>query len=105
MKYLSLIKGLLLTVSIMASSSAWSQTYCGGPGGIPISNGPMAGLCSDGSPPRSGNGGGGGGGSGGYVPPKVVYLPTSYGAVAWNDKTNTFGYSSKQASKQASSLG
>ena len=42
------------------------------------------------------------GGNGGYVPPTVIHLPTSYGAVALDLKTNTYGYSSKQASEQAS---
>ncbi len=93
------IKAALLAAGVLVGNAAWAQASCSD-GGIPFSGGPMAGLCSNGSPPQAG--GGGGGRSGGYVPPTVIHLPTSYGAVAWDGKTNTYGYSSKQASKQAS---
>ena len=94
------IKAALLAAGVLVGNAAWAQASCSD-GGIPFSGGPMAGLCSNGSPPQAGGGGGGGGRSGGYVPPTVIHLPTSYGAVAWDGKTNTYGYSSKQASKQA----
>ena len=94
------VKGLLLAVGVLVSSSSWAQVYCPD-GGIPNPTGQFAGLCSDGSVPQAG-GGGGSGGNGGYVPPTVIHLPTSYGAVALDLKTNTYGYSSKQASEQAS---
>ena len=98
------IKAALLAAGVLVGNAAWAQASCSD-GGIPFSGGPMAGLCSNGSPPQAGGGGGGGGRSGGYVPPTVIHLPTSYGAVAWDGKTNTYGYSSKQASKQASRVG
>ncbi len=94
------VKGLLLAVGVLVSSSSWAQVYCPD-GGIPNPTGQFAGLCSDGSVPQAG-GGGGSGGNGGYVPPTVILLPTSYGAVALDSKTNTYGYSSRQVSERAS---
>ena len=94
------VKGLLLAVGVLVSSSSWAQVYCPD-GGIPNPTGQFAGLCSDGSVPQAG-GGGGSGGNGGYVPPTVIHIPTSYGAVAWDGKTGTYGYSSRQVSERAS---
>jgi hypothetical protein len=89
------VKGLLLAVGVLVGSSAWAQCV---PGQV-VYGDP---FCTMTNNPPLNDDGGDSGGNGGYVPPTVIHLPTSYGAVALDLKTNTYGYSSKQASEQAS---
>ena len=91
------VKGLLLAVGVLVGSSAWAQAICP-PGTALIA------ILPDGQPSCAPQAGGGGdsGGNGGYVPPEVIHLPTSYGAVAWDVKAGVYGYSSKQTSERAS---
>ena len=51
-----------------------------------------------GTDPRDGGGSGYGDNGSNSAPPQVIYrkLPDSYGAVAWNYSTGTYGYASKQ---------
>ena len=89
------VNGLLLAVGVLVGSSAWAQCV---PGQV-VYGDP---FCTMTNNPPLNDDGGDSGGNGGYVPPTVIHIPTSYGAVAWDGKTGTYGYSSRQVSERAS---
>ena len=102
----SMLKHLVkvgVVLSAMVAGSVWAQ-QCGG--GFMDAQG-MCHNTSMGSVPMGTQGVGGSypsnSGSGGYSSyPAAPSLKSSFGAVAVNPQTARFGYSGKQASKQAS---
>ena len=93
---MKLIKGLSLCLGVVLSTQSLAVCY-----GSPDN---MACNSQNEDEIRRANNGyyGNGSDDSTYIPPKVITLPDSWGALAESAKTGAMGVASKQASKQAS---
>ena len=92
----SLVSNLLCVMGACLSAESMACTPGQGPAGDPNCRGPIE---------SSGWYGNNGGDSAPvYIPPTVITLPDSWGALAQSATTKAMGVASKQASKQASKL-
>ena len=97
---MSLVKGLIVLTIGLHSVSAWADMGCAGTGQLDPNT--MQCFYPDGSSGNYmyGNDAGYSGGTPTYIPPTVITLPDSWGAIAVG--SSSAGMASKQTSKQTS---